>query len=95
MNIHDRWEAVTNEGGEFLEFHKVNPKRSQRPDLHAFLMLDELFPSDRDIVSNAAHDQIWLDMKDEEIESLTDEQMIELSRCGVFHDEDGGLSMFA
>ena len=94
MDIHERWEAVTTEGDEFLKFEKVASKRSQRPDLHAFLMLDELFPGTSDLVSSASHDEIWLDVDDDQVETLTDEQILELSYCGVRHDSDGGLCMF-
>ena len=94
MDIHERWEAVTKQGDEFLKFEKVANKRSQRPDLHAFLMLDELFPGDSDLVSSASHDEIWLDVDDDQVETLTDEQILELSWCGVRHDSDGGLCMF-
>lgn len=94
MDIHERWEAVTKEGEEFLRFDKVENKRSQRPDLHAFLMLDELFPGTSELVSSASHDEIWLDVDDDQVETLTDEQILELSWCGVRHDSDGGLCMF-
>lgn len=95
MDIHERWEAVTKEGDEFLKFEKVANKRSQRPDLHAFLMLDELFPGTSDLVASASHDEIWLDIDDYHVETLTDEQILELSWCGVRHDgEVGGLCMF-
>lgn len=94
MDIHERWEAVTKEGTEFFKFEKVANKRSQRPDLHAFLLLDELFPGTSDLVAAAGHDEIWLDVDDDQIETLTDEQILELSWCGVRHDWDGGLCMF-
>ena len=94
MDINERWEAVTKEGNEFLKFEKVANKRSQRPDLHAFLMLGELFPGTSDLVSSASHDEIWLDVDDDQVETLTDEQILELSRCGVYHNLYGRLSMF-
>jgi len=94
MDIHERWETVTKDGDEFLKFEKVANRRSQRPDLHAFLMLDELFPGTSDLVSSASHDEIWLDVDDDQVETLTDEQILELSWCGVRHDSDGGLCMF-
>ena len=58
-SVGDRWERVA--GDEFLKFDRVENKRSQRSDLHAFLLLDELFPCDSDIVNHAEHDQIWLE----------------------------------
>ena len=94
MDIHKRWEAVTKDGEEFLKFDRVANKRSQRPDLHAFLMLDELFPGTGSLVSSASHDEIWLDVEDKQVETLTDKQILELSWCGVRHDYDGGLCMF-
>lgn len=93
MEIDERWETVT--GDEYCEFHKVENKRSQRADLHAFLLLDELFPGAGDMVCHAEHDEIWLDVEDEQVETLTDAQMIELARCGVRYSGDGGLCMFA
>lgn len=78
----ERWERV---GGDyFLEgFDSIPNKRSRRPDLHAFLMLDELFPGTTDMVCSAEHDEIFLDVSEEQVATLTDEQIIELSRCGI------------
>ena len=95
MDIHERWKAVTKKGEEFLKFEKVANKRSQRPDLHAFFMLDELFPCSVDLIASASHDEIWLAVDDDEVKTLTDEQILELSWCGVRHDREiGGLCMF-
>jgi len=80
---------------EYIEFKRVENKRSNRPDLHAFLLLDELFPRDRDIVCAAEHDEIYLDVETEEVETLTEEQVLELTRCGVRYDGEGYLVMFA
>ena len=96
MDIHERWETVTQDGDLFLGFEEhVENKRSNRPDLHAFLLLDELFPDNKDIVCSAEHDEIWLSINDDQVETLTDAQIIELSHCGVRHDCDGYLCMFA
>lgn len=72
----------------YLKFEIVENKKSNRPDLHAFLFLDDLFPKERDIISSASHDIIWLDVDSEEIETLTELQILELVRCGVMYDED-------
>lgn len=82
---------------EFLKFERVVNKRSGRPDLHAFMFLDELLPSPgSDMVTCAEHDKIWLQPKVEEVASkITEEQVIDLLRCGVFYDEDSeSLTMF-
>lgn len=96
MDLNERLEAVLDE--EFLKFDRVKVKFSERPDLHAFILLDKLLPgSDRDMVSAAEHDIIYLDVDAEKLnEIVTDEQVIELCRCGVHYDSDGdGLAMFA
>lgn len=75
----------------------VTNKRSKRPDLHAFLLLDELIPGrTRDIVAAASHDEIFLDVNLEELAAvITAEQIKELSCCGVRCIRYEGLRMFA
>lgn len=81
---------------EFLKFEKVENKTSQRRDLHAFMLLDRLVPGEKDIVGCAEHDEIWLEVDPEELAKVaTEEQIIELIRCGVRYDEDTeSLAMF-
>ncbi len=72
---------------EFLKFDRVENKTSKRADLHAFNLLDKLVPGDCDIVCSAEHDEIWLDVRPEELSKVaTEEQIIELIRCGVRYD---------
>lgn len=82
--------------GEFLKFERVEKKLNNRPDIHAFLMLDGLFPGDRDIISGAEHDIVWLDIDVERLSHVaTKEQLRDLSRCGVHYDsETDSLAMF-
>lgn len=95
MSIHERWERISNDGEEYLKFELVANKRSNRMDLHAFMLLDSIWPNKRVMILAAKHDEIWLDIDEEEIEQLTDDQILELSRCGVRHDDDtGSLAMF-
>jgi hypothetical protein len=86
MNLLDQWEAMPN-------------KRSNRRDLHAFLLLDSLVPCEkgRDIVSAAEHDQIFLATEPEKLAAVaTEEIVLELARCGVMYDEEvDSLFMFA
>ena len=79
---------------EYIKFDKVSNKLSNRPDLHAFLLLDRLFPGETDMVCCAEHDKIWLDVSSENIEKLSEDEIVELVRCGVMY-EDESLSMFA
>lgn len=79
---------------EHTKFERVENKRSSRPDLHAFLLLNELFPSNRDMICWGGHDEIALDIELDELEAIiTEEQALELIRCGVRFD-DGCLKMF-
>lgn len=69
---------------EFLNFENVENKLSERPDLHAFILLDRLVPGRTDMVSAAEHDEIYLDVNIESLaEAITKEQVLELVRCGV------------
>lgn len=90
MDLEELEAAFDEHEEEFLKFDRVSPKRSARPDIHAFLLLDELFPNDgRRIVAGAEHDIIYLDVQsDQLLEVATEERIIELTRCGVFLDED-------
>ena len=81
---------------EFLEFKRVKAPFSFRPDLCAFIILDKLAPSDRDIIGGAEHDEIWLDVDLEKLSAAaTEDDILTLVRCGVRWDDDcDGLAMF-
>jgi len=93
MCTKERFEAVND---DFLKFELVEKKLNHRPDLHAWIFLDLLFPNPgSDIVCAAAHDEIWLDVSSENIAKLTDKNILELTRCGVRYDaENESLAMF-
>jgi hypothetical protein len=79
---------------KFLEFDLITNKLSSRPDLHAFLLLDKIVPRNRDMISGAEHDKIWLDIEPSElVDAITEEQVVELVRCGVMCDNES-LMMF-
>lgn len=79
---------------EYSDFDLIENKRSRRKDLHAFLLLDELFPSNKKMVAAAEHDEIYLDIDPERLAKVaTPDQIKELVRCGVRYGEDG-LCMF-
>lgn len=91
MNIEERFELVDD---EYLKFDRVKNKKSSRQDLHAFILLDELFPgSNKDIIAAASHDEIYLEVDDDEMDSLSDAHIVELVRCGVRYSEES-LAMF-
>jgi hypothetical protein len=94
MSLKERFEVYEE---EYIEFDRVENKRNGRPDIHAFLLLDSLLPGNRDMVCGATHDEIFLDVDPEELDKVvSDEQIIELVRCGVRVDsETDSLAMFA
>lgn len=94
MNLQERFDQFDD---DFLKFKRIENPKSKRPDLHAFLLLEEIFPGrDRDLICSAAHDAIWLDINEDEVGKLTDDQILELVRCGVRLDtDDYSLCMFA
>lgn len=82
MDINERFEVADD---EYLKFERIENKRTQRPDLHAFLLLDEMFPGTTDMVTCAEHDEFWLEPEGR-LNLLSDEQILELVRCGVRYD---------
>ena len=87
--VADLHEFFEEHNDEFLKFDRVENKLSLRPDLHAFLLLDQLAPGKSDIVSGAAHDEIYLDVDVKQLLSIAAEaDLIDLFRCGVFYSEN-------
>lgn len=85
INLRETFEKYED---EYLKFDRVQVQMSGRPDLHAFLLLDQIQPGKRDVVSAAEHDEIWLDIDCEALaEQITEEQVCELVRCGVRYDD--------
>lgn len=91
-------EVFASHDDEFLKFDSVqaDSKLSNRPDLCAFLLLDRLVQGADDIVSNAEHDEIFLDVDVEALAHVaTSDDILTLVRCGVRLDkETESLAMF-
>lgn len=81
---------------EYIKFDRIEKPRHARPDLAAFLLLAELVPGTDDMVAAAEHDEIYLKTDCEALaEVITQEQVIELARCGVRYDSEYDcLAMF-
>lgn len=96
MNRQELRELFETHRSEYLAFERVANPRSKRPDLHAFLLLDELVPGNKGIISCAEHDEIGLSVSLYDLTNIiTEEQVIELIRCGVRIDDAGRVVMFA
>lgn len=93
----EQYDRISEE--EFLQFGRIPEERrlSNRADLHAFLLLDQLVPGTGDMVSAAEHDEFFLDVSPDELAKVaTEEQITDLIRCGVrYHMEFDCLAMFA
>ncbi len=79
-----RWDRLSNSGDERSRFDRVENKRSGRPDVHAFIMLDEWCEaSDAPMISIIDYEIVTLSIPHGDLRRLTDEQVVELIRCGV------------
>ena len=87
MEIKDKFEAVDD---DYLKFERIKNKKATRPDVHAFILLEELFPSERnmDLIDSAEHDIYYFSIEGEQLDKLTDEHILELTRCGIHYDEE-------
>ncbi len=96
MTTEELIELFKKHDDEYIRFERVENKLSTRPDLHAFITLDKIFPSEHDMVSCAEHDEIWISVTPEQLaEKATEELIIELSRCGIRYDSSAdSLAMF-
>ena len=94
LSLKQRFEAFSD---DYAKFDRVKNKFSNRSDIHAFILLDRLFPhSSESIISAAEHDQYFLAIDIEELNELTDDQIQELVRCRIqFNDEFDCLAVFA
>ena len=87
---------MQSKGDENLKFDDVKVKLSERPDLHAFMLLDRLAPATDDghpigrrIILGADHDEVWISIPAEKIAAAaTDEELTDLVRCGIMYDTE-------
>ena len=95
IDLEQAFEAASD---EYIQFERIENPLHRRPDICAFLRLDQLVPGKpRDMVSAAEHDEIFLDVEPEKLaEVATQEDIVYLHRCGVRYDVDtDSLAMFA
>ena len=92
MDIQERFEKASD-----AYYDKGAPTSSRPTDMEVFVFLAAKFPNYREMIASAAHDQIWLlgnCPSDDELNTLTDEEIAWLVQAGVFFDCES-LSMFA
>lgn len=96
MTTEDLVALFEKHGSEFLRFERIENPKCKRPDVCAFIRLDELVPESKDMVSAAEHDEIYLAVDAEQLAACaTEDDIIFLARCGVRYDSSSGsLAMF-
>lgn len=89
-------ETFDNYRDEYHRFDGVKNKLHARPDLCAFLLLDQLVPGTGRMVCAVEKDEIYLDVDPEKLaEVATENDVLTLVRCGVLYDATTeSLSMF-
>lgn len=75
-----------------MEFKDVTEKLSYRPDVHAFILLDQLCPGVVDLVSGSDYERYFLRVSAGDLAraGATQQQIEDLIRSGVSLDEDSG-----
>lgn len=87
MNVDELKDFFEANNDEYLKFELVENKKSKRADVHAFILLDSLVVDDEsDIVGAAEHDIIYLPDLEDVCPHITEEQALELIRCGISID---------
>ena len=78
---------------EFFKFERVKDKKGSCHITHAFRLLDELFPSDHGepMITNIWGEDASLRPTFENVETLTEDQILDLVRCGVSFEEENHL----
>lgn len=78
---------------EFMEFQRIKDKKGSCRVTHAFRMLDILFPSDNasDMIVHIWGEDASLRPTFENVETLTEDQILELVRCGVSFEQENDL----
>lgn len=81
----------------YCNFESVENKLSNRPDLHALLLLDKIVPSEHysDILSSAEHDIVYINIDIKKlIKNVTIEHIYDLCRCGITYDSEVDCLVF-
>jgi hypothetical protein len=96
MKLKEMVKLFEKHGEEYLQFELVEKPLHSRPDLAAFLLLDQLVPGKNDMVSASEHDEFFLSVDVEEVAKvITEEQIVTLIRCGIRYSSYDCFCMFA
>jgi len=74
---------------KYLKDKYIKYTVTKRPDLHAFLIIDQLCPGTCDLISAAEHDTYYISVEFEELaKNITEDHVIELIACGVLYESE-------
>lgn len=78
-------------GRELCRFERIKNPKSKRPMIHAFLVLDDLVPGDKEFlqIEPEFYDSgggLTLYLESEDYVAMTEDHVIELLRCGINYD---------
>jgi hypothetical protein len=73
---------------EYLKFERIENPITQQPDLCAFIFLSKLILKNKNMISCAEHDKIFLNITESDLHSVTESIVIHLLRCGILYDSD-------
>lgn len=91
MTLEERFDQFQD---EFLKFERIENPPNKRRDICAFLMLDKYATDSGNIIEAADHDVIFLNFDESVLDSVHDDVIIYLRRCGVRYGSYG-LEMFS
>lgn len=99
MNLDDKFSK--HHRNEYLHFERI-PKQKRkhcRADICAFIYLHEkLAPNEtKNLIGGAGDEVIYFDFPDQDLEKLTEDDVIYLTRCGILYSNvnySGSKSLF-
>lgn len=96
MTLEEMESLFNKHSGEYIKFERIVSPRHRRPDLCAFLMIDDLIPGSQDLIGCAEHDEFYLSVTTEDLaEAITEDIIKDLIRCGLQLDKRNGFYFFA
>lgn len=100
MNIEELGELFDKHTKEYLHFERIESPLHGCPDICAFLVLSNLVPEHvakhRDIISASEHDEFYLAIEPRQVlDTITEDIVITLIRCGLRYSPDDGFKMFS
>lgn len=86
--VADFWTRYESEHFKSERISPGNRSLAHSTDLIAMMILDRHFPSRYDMVSAAGHEKFYLKVDPNELFSkdIPEEDILDLMRCGLFHD---------